>query len=319
MFNNFEDKQPLSLKKQKSSQEEFKLGDENRYKDLEGVSLRKLQIGLWYVEHKKQLAYLLKGFLVVISIVSWSYFIYAFGLYFFKGQKEDDQMINEMVAINSTDSNLMKIMQAQNLKVGSVQILKSAIGQYDFAVKISNPNSKFYADLTYKFLIDNEELGPFNNFIFPKETKYLLSIDNKLNFIPRRAKLELINVDWSRINPHKYPNWEEFYQTHINFIIKDKKFIPAHSTKLSEKLPINSLKFTIINNTAYNYWEVDLNIILFSQNKIVGVNKYQLNEFRSGEEREIEMSWPGRMSRVDKIDIIPSVNILNNDIYMPFK
>ncbi len=322
MFNNFGDKSKkisISDQKQKESSKDFQLGDENRYKDLEGVSLKKLQIGLWYVEHKKQLAYLLKGFLILISLFSWSYFFYSFGFYLLKGQKEDEEMVKKMVAVNSIDPVFMQTMRAKDLQIFSVSILKTTNNKYDFAVKIKNPNDKFYAKLTYKFLVDQYETGVFNDFIFPKEEKYLLSIDNKLNFIPRRAKLKLINIDWQRIDPHKYPRWNEFYKSHTNFIIKDKEFIPAQLSKLTEKIPINTLKFAIINNTAYNYWNLDLNIVLFSRSKIVGLNKYQVNEFRSGENRDIEISWPGRLGRVDKIEIFPSVNILDPNIYMPFK
>ena len=317
--NNLEQEKEETQESSPTTEEEFKLGDERRYRDLEGVTLKKLNIGLWYVEHKKHLLYLLYGVLIVISIITWPLFFYRFGVYIIQGMQEDEKTIKEMVKTSGVDHNFILQIGARDLEYYSVKVLKPATGKYDFVVKIKNPNEKYYAHFQYKFIAGNKIIGPLDGFIFPQEEKYLVSLGNEFSSTPRQVKLVLENIKWRRVDPRKYPNWSEFYQTHLGFTVQDTRFIPAKLSKLSEKLPINRLEFSISNNTAYNYWDIDLVILLLSRGKIVGVNKHTINNFMSGEERDIEMSWPGRIGYVDDVKVIPEVDILNENVYIPFK
>ncbi len=306
-------------KNNKEVEDTFKMGNEKYYRDLEGVTLQKLNIGLWYIEHKKQLLYLLYGILITISVVTWPFFFYYFGEYFIQGRKNDEKMIKEMVNTNGVDHNFVLQIGAQDLKYYNVKVLKQEKGKYDFVVKIKNPNKKYYAYFQYDFSINNKTIGPFNGFIYPQEEKYLVALKVELPTTPRQAKFVLEEVKWKRINPHNYRDWPNFYHSHFDFIVKDKKFTPAKISGLSEKIPINNIEFSITNNTAYNYWNVNLVILLLSRNKIVGVDKYNLYNFVSGENRYVQISWPGRIGYVDDIKIIPEVDIINKNVYMPFK
>ena len=200
-------------------------------------------------------------------------------------------------------------------------LLKIESNKYDIFSKISNPNSRYLCNIKYCFIFGNEnnEIECSESFIFPNETKYLLSLAKTFEQSPENLRFIIKDISWHRINLHKYPDWQNFYNEHLDIIIGNAKFKPTELSGLSEKIDLNSLEFTVYNNTAYNYWDVTFNIFLYSGNRIVGVNKYILQEFMSKEKRNIQISWSGRFSRVSDIEIIPEINVMDEDVYIKYK
>jgi len=293
--------------------------DIKRYQDAEGLTVQKMEFGLWLVEHRKQLLMIPKIFLILFSAVTLIYSIYGFAYYISWGMKEDQILANELVKQNLVGHEYFIARSAQNLQYGKLQIIDLGKKKYDFLVQVSNPNQKHSAEFIYYFKEKNEEFHRSSNFILPGEKKYILALGQEFTRSPTGVVFYTDNITWQRINLHKYPDWEKFRGEHLNIGISDIKFTPAKATILTEKLNLNSLQFVAVNNTAYNYWEVDLVILLFRQSKVIAVNKYVLNNFMSGQTREIEVTWPGRLGRVDNTVITPEINITRDDIYIKFE
>jgi hypothetical protein len=60
-------------------------------------------------------------------------------------------------------------------------------------------------------------------------------------------------------------------------------------------------------------------MVLSSNTRVVGVNKYTLENIMSGQSRQIRVTWPGRLDNVNGVDIRPEINITRDDIYLKFK
>jgi hypothetical protein len=293
--------------------------DIERYKDIEGLTLRKLNLGLWYVEHKRFLRMILIGFLIVISAVSWSYTIYGFAYYFTRGMDEDELLARQLVGTGAIDHNAVLSSGPKDLVYGQAKILKSTDKRYDFFVQIKNPNERHGAEFEYYFLTEGKEVGRSSGFILPSESKYLLALSEEFSTKPVSAQLKFANFSWQRIDRHKISDWTSYRDNRLDIDINDAKFTPAKLSGLSEKVSLNQLEFRATNKTAYNYWNVDFVILLYSGLNVVGVNKYGLEEFMSGQDRQVSISWPGNIGRVNKVEIIPEVNILKDNIYIKYE
>ena len=127
------------------------------------------------------------------------------------------------------------------------------------------------------------------------------------------------DLSWRRVNSHLIPDWNAYRAARLNIAAADIKFTPSAASPLSEKLNLNELNFNAINNTAYNYWEIGFTILLYGGGRVAGINHYLLTDFLSGETRQVRISWPGNLSRVDRVVIIPEINIMKNDIYIPYQ
>jgi len=293
----------------------------DRYQDLEGVTIKKLEAGLWYVEHKELLRKLLIVMLALVGAVSWLYTLSTFGFYVFKGMVDDAAMVSELVATQGFNHAYIKQISGQQLETLPVKVLESGnvkgAPRYDLIVEIKNPNLRHAGVLNYSFvsatgIIANGEIN-----ILPGDDKYITALGLELNSRPQNVKLVNNRLDLKRLDARVFPDWDQYKKEHLNISVSDIKFTPPRLSGLSEKLNVSQLDFTATNNSAYNYWRADLVILLTSRGQLLAVNQYQLNRFKSGERREITLSMPG-IIKVDQAEIIPQVDILDRKNYFNF-
>ncbi len=288
----------------------------NKYESLGtgAVSMKKLGFGLWWIKNKKKLRISLVILLTLISTTSWGYTFINFGHYLFKGMKEDEKMLYELVQKRTISNKDLVSIGPSNLSFSSVGIIKSE-DTYDLYIMAFNPNLKYWGTFNYCFLKGVEEIDCGESFIFPDEKKYILSLAKDLGGNPNNVKFILKGTSWSRISPHDIPNWEQYKKEHLDIEVKDLKFGDADASELSEKINLNTLSFKVRNNTAYNYRETPFTILLYRTNKIIGVNRYIIKDFYSNKEKEIKITWSGNINSNKEI-VIPDLNIMDKNIYL---
>jgi len=293
--------------------------DINRYGSEDDLSSKKLEVGLWLLEHRKNLRLALIVFLVIIAAISWTYTIYGFSYYIAKGMGEDKILAEQLVSTGAINHDYISQLSPRDLIYSPAQILRSSDNKYDFVSEIKNPNQKHWGSFRYCLIEQGREFDCQDGFIFPGETKNLLSLANNFNYLPRDVNLAIKNLSWKRLSYAEIPDWNDFKNNHLNIEITNAKFEPSQTSGLSEKLNLNILEFEATNKTAYNYWEAPLAIFLYSGNSLIGVNKYILTEFMSKDKKSVEMSWSGNLGGTSSVKIIPDINILKDDIYIKYQ
>ena len=294
-----------------SQEQKPKLPNIDNYVDVEGVSTKKLNIGLWYVEHIEQFKRGIIIFFAVVGGISWLYTIYGFGSYIFKGMKEDDILAGELTSSGLINYDYFAQIAPVDLKTGPVHSLKAGT-KYDLAMQVSNPNQRHWGEFEYFLVADGKEIGRESGFILPGETKYVMALSKEA--ASQNIQLRIENVGWHRIKTREIDNWNEFRNSRLDIKISEIDF--AH--QVDENL--NRLSFKVGNDTAFNYWNVDFLIVLLnSQGNIVGVNKYGLSELMSGDKIDINMVWSGALPQVSQIIVSPEVNIMKSSAYMQFE
>lgn len=291
--------------------------DIGKYKDPEGLSVGKLETGLWFLKNRKKFLYALYTILIVISVVSWSIFIYSFGHYILIGMVEDSKMLDGLTRFNNAIPIILQRQKAQPLLAQAPTILTSSGAKTDFVTKILNSNQTHWAEFKYVYKdSDGNVISEHENFILPNESKYLLSLGHEGFGSVADINFEFSDISWGRVTAHDYPDWDAYLVEHLNIEISNKKFTPAASTILTETLSLNEVSFTAKNLTAYNYYDVNFIILLLDNTRIISANQYYAENFLSGESRDIILTWPGRLGRVREIDIAPEINITDEQVYV---
>ena len=290
--------------------------DISKFDNFSKVSHKQLNIGLWIAKNKRNF---IISVIVILILLSAGFFLYSgynYASYLLEGKEYDQQLVDDLSEYDNASANYRLNNPVESLEINFLQSFKIK-DKVDLISEVHNPNGRYYANIEYCFVSGETELLCDSDFIFPLETKHLiaLAIDNNT---AQKAELRLSSVSWSRINAHKYPDWSNYYSEHLNFETKNIKFRPARESPLSDKLSLDVLEFDIKNKTAYSYWKVPLNIVLYNNSKIVGVYEHALNEFRSGTERPVRLVWPGSIVQADEVNIIPRLNILDPDIYIKY-
>lgn len=282
-----------------------------RYKDESGVSLKEMNFGLWLSENRKRIKHAIIIALVVVCAGLFIYSSYNYFVYILSG-RDSENLVNNLVQASRS--------QVQDMEIGSLKVFKND-ETIDLAVKMKNPNEKFFASFQYCFLAGEQEFGCGNSFILPQEERYLVSLGQKNEAASQGGlvTLKIKDIFWQRINSHQIIDWSAFAFDRLDFAVSDTSFAAANRSGLSDRINLNSLSFRIKNQTAYSYYEVPLTILLWNGEELIGVNQYQLDNFLSGQEEEVKLSWPGSFGYVSRTDVQTNLNILDNSIYRQYQ
>jgi len=294
----------------------------DRYQDLEGVTMKKLEAGLWYIEHRDMLRKIIIVILALVGAVSWLYTLYGFGFYIFKGMNDDATMFRELVSTESFDHAYLVKIGGQQLELFPVKVFESSNvkgePRYDLIAEVINPNLRHAGLLNYSFVSGSEVIASGEINILPGDDKYITALGLDLAERPGNAKMVINNLALKRLDARAFPDWDKFKKEHLNISVSDIKFTPPRLTGLSEKLNVSQLDFTATNNSPYNFWRTDFIILLTNRGQIIAANQYLLDRFKSGEVREVTLSLPG-VIKSDQIEVIPQVDILDDNNYFDFE
>lgn len=292
----------------------------NKYHDPEGLTVNKMAFGLWLLRNRKHFKFIFVVFLGCIIALTWPKFIYTFGHYIVIGMKDDQRMLVEMAQTSIPSHQYFLAKSAQNLIDSEQQLFANENNLMDFFTKVKNPNSEYIAKFNYYFQTNTQEITEkFSGYILPNEEKYFMVLGQEMNQRPSNFSIVFEDLNWERINKHKYPDWNKFYNEHVQFNINDLSFTHAKESLLTEKYSLNELKFTIENDSSYNYWQTGFIILLRDKNlNIIAINKQLIEKFMAGEIRNVDVTWPGKFTSIGNVTVIPDVDITDQDNYMKF-
>lgn len=282
--------------------------DLRRYKSRGGIDLRGASIGLWLAENRARLA---KIFIIILIILSAGFFIfstYNYIIYFMT----DDPNISFDAGVLSPRS------MTTELELGKLEVISNS-DKYDLAINIKNNNEKFLASFNYCWRLLDADLFCGNSFIFPQDEKYIIKIGQTGALSAHDISFNITDVFWQRVDNKKIPSWGVFEANRINLLVSEKTFLNSEQSGLSNILNLNTFSFNIKNQSAYSYYDLPLNILFFNaDNNLVAVHRYSLSNFLSGEKREISFSLAGRFGAVQRIEVMPDVDIMDEGVYLKY-
>jgi hypothetical protein len=281
--------------------------DLKNFKDLSGVSVQEMKIGLWVSENRRLLTRMVTILLILISAFFFVYSSYSYIIYFMSGPI-DNQPENQVLS----PRNLIKQMQP-----GQVELFQSG-NKYDLALSLKNENDNFWADFDYCFYVNEEKIKCDSSFILPSEEYYLTALGLDLE-VGTKISFKIEDIFWSRINRRSIPDWNAYLNERINFQFNDVSFYNSSRSGLSENIRLNRLEFEILNDSPYSYYSVDFDIEFYSGSNLVGVQRYVGKNIETGEKRRASLSWPGDLGSVSEVKIIPRVNIVKDEVYLKYQ
>lgn len=284
--------------------------DLDRYEDLNGLSLKKMNFGLWLSENRAKMTKSIIALLIVISAGFFIYSSYHYVRYFLDGRNSGGAETNVSV--------LSPRKVVSDLLIAAPQIFKSG-ETYDLAVNISNPNDKFTGNFQYCFAINDSPVSCGRGFIMPGEEKYLFALGQKIEAVAPEINFRVTDVFWQRIDAHKIPDWPSFVASHLNFTVEGLKLTLGSTRNSGDKASLDSLEFSITNNSAYGYYEVPLKISFYNGSELVGVNSYVVTNFLAGQKRSVRLSWLSGLGSVTRTEIRPELNLLDDNIYLKYQ
>ncbi|MBU1039375.1 hypothetical protein KKC17_04110 [Patescibacteria group bacterium] len=275
---------------------------------MDELNNQQLKLGYWYIKHKETLQAGIFGVVgagLVLLLVYAGWQITSLLL----NWKNEELMLKQLVESRVETYDYNQRHAPEEIAVGYKAAVPAGVGRYDLVVAIRNNNANWaITDFSYSLLVEGQEFKG-TNFLLPQEDKYLIIPQVELKYRPSQFDLEITNLSWRRIRENNSYAWS-------NFSVKNEKFEQLFAE--GDGQASSSLKFSLMNLSAYGYLQVPVNAILLRGNEVVAVARQILPELISGQTKEMEFYWPGQVIYADKLLIKPEVNIFRSDSILTF-
>ena len=189
-------------------------------------------------------------------------------------------------------------------------------GEYDFLAKIENPNNDHGASsIEYTFRAVSasgatmvEQSG--TAFVLPKEEKYIVETSVPLSSSPERVELSISKTEWEKFSDYKEKPALEVYNRRFERITSGVGFGEA--------------KGLVANNSPFDFTDLGILVVLRDGgNRVVAIQKTDMQTLRSGEQRDFTLPWPDAFpGDVERIEVQTDANVYRTDTfirqYVPF-
>lgn len=193
-----------------------------------------------------------------------------------------------------------------------VSVFSTGDGRYDFYGTIENTNDDYWMEFTYHFAYSGGQTDAQVGYVYPLEQKPVIELAYESESRPTSATLVIEDYDWNFIDPHEIADFDAWRAERIDFDVTDSEY----TTALDLEDVVGRSTFTILNDSAYSYWEPEFYVLLYRGGSVVAVTKTAIPEFMAGETRTIDQNWFGSISSVTKVEAVPEIQLFDSSVYM---
>lgn len=280
-----------------------------------GFTEGELRVASFWVRRRVQIERWVRIGLVVLILLTWAYVIWTLLDAYVISFPRESQLTQE-IAQNQLDLEGLNRDQPQGLQTDSVAVFQNTDDRIDLAMDLANTNEQWWAEFRYRFNVSGETTLWRSGFIMPT-TKSVLT---EIGFKPKTrggtsAQLEVDNLRWHRVDP-TFVGGLRYTDFALNRFNVRFDAITYDTTLVIGTKTIGRSSFDVINRGAFGFWSTDLVIKLKRGNTVVGVSRVTVERLQPGEKRHIELDWFEAIPQVTQTEIIPMVNLLDQDSYL---
>lgn len=272
-----------------------------------------LKVGYWFVAHKLLLRRIAILVLMVIDIALVSFVLYGFADYYFISRSQVKNMYVQLTSPALNYQYLSESSSPQSLVIVDTTVIKLD-GKYDLVAQVDNFNQSWYVPkIVYHFESDDFVTLSQTDFILPGQTKYLMALGQESQTNLRQSDLIIEDIEWQ-----KQADFDKLKDKILTIEIIEPMFETARQSGLSDELQVSQVKFQAYNNSAYNFWDVKMKVLLFRAGNLVAVNEIPYNYFDAGETKNTSYAIYEHLAAPNKIEIYPDIDILNPQSFKGF-
>lgn len=273
-----------------------------------GVTESELRWSDWWVNHRDQVRKAAIGVFIAVDVALLGFGLWGFADWLALGGLKEEQAIRQMTGPNYARFGGVGLQEVQ---VGAPFVLPGGVDKVDILAPIENPNTLFWAEVEYHFVIGGVEQSSLRTFVLPGQAKYLVHLGAPAAS-GSGVELKIDRRLWHRAGTFGADSLQSVYDTRLDVRGENPVFVPADPLATT---PVSSAKFTLANHTAFGYYDVDLLVLLYRGDSIVGVGKVSVDRIAAGEKRPMELFWYQLLPQVTKVEVVPDINIYDESVY----
>jgi len=273
-----------------------------------GVTESQLRWSEWWVNHREQVRKAGIGVFIAVDAALVLFGLWGFTDWLAIGGLKEEQAIRQMTGANYGRFGGVGLEEVQ---VGAPFVLPGGTGKVDIMAPIENRNTGFWAEVEYRFIVGGIEQETLETFVLPGQAKYLVHLGAPAES-GGSVELKIERRRWHRAETFGAESQQALYDTRLNIIAENPVYKPSDPLATT---PVSSAQFTLANRTAFGYYDVDLLVLLYRGDAIVGVNKLRVASLQAGEKKPMELFWNQILPLVSRVEVMPDINIYDESIY----
>lgn len=275
-----------------------------------------LKAANWWIRNSIKINFWFRTGLIVSNILVWGYiFWFVIDAYAISYPKESRITLD--IAENQQILDRIEQDRPRSINTSQVLVFATTEDRLDVFVDLENANEQWWAEFTYKFNVSGEHTPPKQGFVLPDSQTTL----TELGWKPkqpggRNAQLIVENMRWHRVIPSEVENnYSEFIRKRFSGVTTEHVRYDLASAAEGQRL--SRTTFDVVNNGAFGYWSIDYVIKLKRGNTVVAINRINIRDLKPGEVRPIEVYWFDQITGVTQTEVIPIINLLDTNAYLP--
>lgn len=273
------------------------------------LTKRQLELSLWYAKHKLRLRREVSFALVILDVLLLGFALFGtIGL--LRAYGSHRAMLAALGTSGIDYAAQRELGRPKPLALSNVQALVSG-DRADLIAEIANPNPNFAAiAITYHFSVDGKPLDDQRTYLLPNEQRLLLALGSTGVGLGTPVGVAVTDVRWMRQG-----EVETFRQQRYSFRVLDPK-VDLEPLPGGADATVASFRFR--NASARGFWQVNLGVILYSGDAVVGVAATRVDQLPPLDERSVRVRWLQAVPGVTRVEVQPEVNVYDESVYLPF-
>ena len=190
-----------------------------------------------------------------------------------------------------------------------VTTLERGVSSIDAIALLENQNTDWILTVSSGFST-TEGFKAAQDIVIPPQSKRVVGVFG-LDASLTGAQFQVTHVGFQRVSSRDFGDITKYTQERLQFVFGEEKYIGSSGDQNFDKLQVS-----VTNNSAYNFYDVGVQAIMYSDSQILGFEQVSLSNFISGQSRILDIHSLPRGITPTRVEFIPVVNIFDARTFM---
>lgn len=279
------------------------------------ISDKELKWSYWYVTHKLIILKYTKNFLIGLNIVFVILFVYKVIDIFVLRQKLYELSVTKLVSSTGILGAMVPTgdVAVVEPEVINVKALLSNSNKVDFYAQIGNSNSKYAGYFEYRFVASDFSTKWKSSFILPEQVKYFHELGYETDtsaYDFSNVNLEIRFLKWKKVL-----EYQSLLNERLKIVFNEVEHILESGSLKNNDLVSEKIRFKVSNESSYSFRQVSFFVVAYNGSIIDSVNKIKLDKIDANSFYFVDVPWKSNANIINKIEIFPEIDILNEKVY----
>lgn len=255
-----------------------------------------------------------KPYLIRIGIVAVAIFEIFLLLYIlFQGYRIASEFsffknsYNGFYAASNAARNVLT--QGKVPTISGVTTLERGTASIDAIALLENQNSDWILTVSSGFST-TDGFKAAQDIVIPPQSKRVVGVFG-LDASLSGAQFQVTRVAYQRVSSRDFGDIAKYTKERLQFVFGEEQYISSSGDQNFDKLQVS-----VTNNSPYNFYDVGVQAIMYSDSQILGFEQVSLSNFISGQTRTLDIHSLPRGIAPSRVEFIPVVNIFDAKTFL---